>query len=121
MTVDADEVPLWHVTVTVQGQPCDLIDVREALERLAFERPFLLAGRYAVDRAEIRYWEEARTLPDAAALAMTVWADHRRSADLPPWSVVGLEVVDQPTHTWRTAARWTRQPALAPAGDIRPF
>ena len=57
--------------------------MRSALERLAHERPFLLSARYAADRAELRYWEEARDLEDAAALALRLWGEHRLTADLP--------------------------------------
>lgn len=113
-------VPLWHVTLTLSGEPWGLSDVRDALERLAFERPFLLMGRYAADRAEIRYWEEATTLVDAASLALRVWTEHRTSAALPAWSVVGLEVVDRETYHRRLADGGS-YPPLSPAGDIRPF
>jgi hypothetical protein len=95
--------------------------VRRALERLAFERPFLLMGRYAADRAEIRYWEEASSLPHAASMALQVWREHRHSAHLPPWAVAGLEVVDRETYHSRSAGADRLHPALTSAGDIRPF
>ncbi len=46
------------------------------------EQPFLLAGRYAPDRAEVRYWEEAPDVAssDAAALALRLWGEHRGTA-----------------------------------------
>ena len=57
---------MWHVTLTVGGRDRSRRAViRAALERLAHEHPFLLAGRYAADRAEVRYWEEADDLADA--------------------------------------------------------
>ncbi len=115
------DVRLWHVTLTLRGDPYELPDVRDALERLAFERPFLLMGRYAADRAEIRYWEEASSLLDAASLALRVWPEHRTSAALPAWSVVGLEVVDRDTHRRRFADGGSPYPPLTTAGDIRPF
>ena len=31
---------------------------------------------------------------DAASLALRMWNEHRTTADLPDWKVVGLEVVD---------------------------
>ena len=68
-----------------------------ALERLTHEQPFLLSARYAADRAELRYWEEARDLEDAAALALRLWGEHRLTAALPAWRVAGLEVVDRAT------------------------
>ena len=92
---------------------------RRRLERLAHERPFLLSARYAADRAELRYWEEARDLEDAAALALRLWGEHRLTADLPPWRVAGLEVVDRATFQRR--ATDTPAPALVPAGGVRPF
>jgi hypothetical protein len=86
---------LWHVTLTVGGdaQPADT--VRAALERLNNERPFFLASRYADDRAELRYWEEADSCEDACALALRLWGEHRATAELPAWSVLGLEVVER--------------------------
>lgn len=111
--------PMWHVTLTVVGAAVDLGEVRSALERLTHEQPFLLSARYAADRAEIRYWEEARDLEDAAALALRLWGEHRTSAALPPWRVAGLEVVDRATYQRR--ARDTPAPALVPAGGVRPF
>ena len=59
--------PLWHVTITVSGDPTDASRLRAGLVRLTQERPFFLLARYACDRAELRYWEEARDLDDAAA------------------------------------------------------
>ena len=111
--------PMWHVTLTVVGSAVAPAEVRAALERLTHEQPFLLSARYAADRAELRYWEEARNLEDAAALALRLWGEHRRSADLPPWRVTGLEVVDRATYQRR--ATDGPAPALMPAGGVRPF
>jgi hypothetical protein len=102
---------LWHVTLTVAGSPVALADIREGLERLAQERPFLLTGRYAEDCAEVRYWEEARDVDDAAALALRVWGEHRVSAGLPSWHVVGLEVVERDV--------WQRRADRGPTGMLR--
>jgi hypothetical protein len=111
---------MWHVTVTVGGEPVDPLEVREGLERLAIERPFLLTARYAADRAEVRYWEEARDVHDAAALALRLWGEHRRTAGLPPWRVIGLEVIDRQTWQRRAGAR-TRGHKLTSAGEVNPF
>lgn len=111
---------LWHVTLTVAGEPVPLPLIRAALEQLQVERPFLLSGRYAHDHAEVRYWEEARDVDDAAALALRVWGEHRASAGLPPWTVTGLEVVDRDTFQRRTV-HGEPLPALVPAGGVRPF
>ena len=86
---------LWHVTLTIGGDAHDPDHVRGALERLHGERPFFVASRYAGDRAELQYWEEADSCEDACALALRLWGEHRATADLPAWSVVGLEVVER--------------------------
>lgn len=86
---------LWHVTVTVAGDEVEPLIVRSALRRLSEQRPFLHSLRYAAARAEIQYWEEAVTLVDASSLALRVWNEHRDSAGLPRWEVVGLEVLER--------------------------
>lgn len=101
---------LWHVALTVAGAPHDDEAVRTAMMRLRDEHAFLHSLRYAADRAEICYWEQAGEMLDAAAMAMRVWSEHRCSAGLPRWEVVGLEVLDQPTYHLRT-------PAAAPSSD----
>jgi hypothetical protein len=114
-----EPIAMWHVTLTVSGAAVAAGDIKAALERLAHERPFLLTARYADDRAELRYWEEARDLEDAAALALRLWGEHRLTAELPPWRVTGLEVVDRATFQRR--ATDAPPPALVPAGGVRPF
>jgi len=104
---------LWYVTLSVAGQEVPLADVRRCLEQLAHDHPFLLAGRYANDRAEIRYWEEARDLHDAAAVALRLWGEHRVSAKLPPWEIVGLEVLGRETYHQRLAEGYGPLPAVA--------
>jgi hypothetical protein len=116
----ADEATMWHVTVTMGGAPVNPLDVRAGLERLSLERPFLLTARYAADRAEVRYWEEARDIDDAAALALRLWGEHRRTAGLPPWRVIGLEVIDRRTWQRRAGARSLGH-RLTPAGEVSPF
>jgi hypothetical protein len=110
---------LWHVVVTVRGAAHDPEDVRRGLERLSAERPFLLSCRYAEDRAEVRYWEEARDIDDAAALALRLWGEHRTSAGLPAWSVTGVEVLHRDDFQ-RRAATDAAAP-LATSVGIRPF
>jgi hypothetical protein len=111
---------MWHVTLTVGGAPVARQVVRDALDRLAHERPFLVSARYSDDRVELRYWEQAACLDDAAALALRVWGEHRATADLPPWQVVGLEVLDRDTFHLR-ARQQPSYAALTPAGDFTPF
>ncbi|MGW6732876.1 hypothetical protein [Streptomyces sp. NPDC055013] len=110
---------LWHVTLSVSGQEAPLKEVRRALEQLAHDHPFLLTSRYAGDHAEIRYWEEARDLHDAAAVALRLWGEHRQSAGLPPWEIVGLEVIDRETYHLRLAEGFG-PPSATPVG-VHPF
>jgi len=110
---------LWHVTLSVSGAETPLQEVRRGLEQLAHDHPFLLTSRYAPDHAEIRYWEEARDLHDAAAVALRLWGEHRHSARLPPWEIVGLEVIDRDTYHHRVAEGYGPLPAT-PVG-VHPF
>jgi hypothetical protein len=102
---------LWHITLSVSGPDAPLKDVRRGLEQLAHDHPFLLTSRYAGDHAEIRYWEEARDLHDAAAVALRLWGEHRSTANLPPWEIVGLEVIDRQTYHQRVAEGYGPPPA----------
>lgn len=110
---------LWHVTLSVAGVETPLARVRGSLERLAHDHPFLLTSRYANDHAEVRYWEEARDLHDAAAVALRLWGEHRSTAGLPPWEIVGLEVVGRETYHQRVAEGYGPPPA-SPLG-VHPF
>jgi len=118
------ELPLdrrmWHVTLTVMGQPIDAGDARSALERLAERHQFLLSAKYSARRAEVRYWDEGPDLRSAAARALLMWSDYGELAALPPWDVVGLEVVDEETFRARDQVD---DLALAPvdSGSVRPF
>lgn len=92
-------------------------EVRAALERLSVEQPFLVSAGYAGTRAEIRYWDESVDVEGAVVQALRLWSEHERSASLPPWRVVGLEVVDRDT----ARRRWESQ-AVQPVstlGEIR--
>jgi hypothetical protein len=110
---------LWHVTLSVSGDEAPLKEVRRGLEQLAHDHPFLLTSRYANDHAEIRYWEEARDLHDAAAVALRLWGEHRQTAKLPPWEIVGLEVIDRETYHQRIAEGYGPLPAT-PVG-VHPY
>lgn len=110
---------LWHITLSVSGADTPLKEVRRGLEQLAHDHPFLLTSRYANDHAEIRYWEEARDLHDAAAVALRLWGEHRSTARLPPWEIVGLEVIDRETYHQRVAEGYGPPPA-APVG-VHPY
>lgn len=110
---------LWHITLSLSGPAAPLKEVRRGLEQLAHDHPFLLTSRYANDHAEVRYWEEARDLHDAAAVALRLWGEHRATAKLPPWEIVGLEVIDRETYHLRIAEGFGPLPA-APVG-VHPF
>lgn len=114
-----EEPALWFVTVTVSGARVPADTVREGLERLSLEQPFLVSAGYASSRAEIRYWDESIDLEGAVSLALTLWREHEVSAGLPPWKVVGLEVVDRDT----ARRRWSTEVNLSVAGlgEIRPM
>ncbi|MFF6777527.1 hypothetical protein ACFY8W_28795 [Streptomyces sp. NPDC012637] len=118
-TPEREVSKLWHITLSVSGAAAPLQEVRRALEQLAHDHPFLLTSRYANDHAEIRYWEEARDLHDAAAVALRLWGEHRQSAKLPPWEIVGLEVIDRETYHQRIAEGYGPPPA-APVG-VHPY
>lgn len=96
-----DEVRMWHVTLTLAGESIEPLMVRNALGRLAQERPFLHSMKYASDHAEIQYWEEGETMLDAASLGLRLWNEHRETANLPRWEVVGLEVIERPVFQGR--------------------
>ena len=113
-----DHARLWHITLSVAGAEAPLKEVRRALEQLAYDHPFLLNSRYANDHAEIRYWEEARDLHDAAAVALRLWGEHRRTSQLPPWEIVGLEVIDRQTYHHRIAEGYGPSPARLPGVDV---
>jgi hypothetical protein len=122
---------LYSVTLTVAGEPTDVVEVRAALDRLLTQHPFLSSVRYDATRAELRYWDEARDVDDAAAMALRLWPEHRVSAGLPAWSTVGIEVVDRPTVEHRvdqrSLARHRRSSPVRRArtldliGDIAPW
>jgi hypothetical protein len=111
---------IYHVTITVAGPDLPEGEVKQALERLAERHQFLLSGRYASDRAEIRFWDEGSHLRDTAARALLLWSEYAALADLPPWDVVGLEVVDRGTFHSRGRAGELTVPAVG-SGDLRPF
>lgn len=111
---------MWHVTLTVAGDPVSSESIKAALERLSEQHPFLLAGRFAIDRAEVRYWEQADDADTAVSLALHLWNEHLDSAGLPPWEVVGVEVVDR--ETFHRRGRWVAErPGLMAAGRVVPF
>jgi hypothetical protein len=117
---------MWHVVITTAGPPLPVDEVREALERLSQQHQFLLSARYAADRAEVRYWDESAHVRDIAARAFSVWSDYGEIAALPPWEVVGLEVIERDAFHARLGGRPGRRASDADviglaSGDIHPF
>ena len=96
-----EQARIWHVTLTVGGAVTPLDEICSALGRLAAEQPFLVGARYSDHQVELDYWEEAHDCVDAAALALRLWGEHRASAALPAWGVLGVEVVEQDTFEGR--------------------
>ncbi|WP_030256382.1 MULTISPECIES: hypothetical protein [Streptomyces] len=114
-----EQARLWHVVLSVAGQVTPLSALRASLERLAHDHSFFLTARYAADHAEIRYWEQARDLHDAAAIALRLWGEHKATAKLPPWEIVGLEVVDRATYHKRVAEGFGDPPPHL--GGVHPY
>jgi hypothetical protein len=113
---------MWHVTVTVSGNSVPVAEIRAGLERLEHEHPFLLAGRYAPDRAEVRYWEESPDAASVVGLALRLWGEHRVSSGLPDWEVVGVEVVDRDTfHRRVVSGGRTRTVSPVAVVGVTPF
>lgn len=110
---------MWHVTVTAAGPRLAATDVRTALERLADQHQFLLSARFSDDRAEVCYWDEGAELRSAAARALLLWSDYSELAALPPWEVVGLEVVDQATVQLRRGG--SKRGLTSVSGGVKPF
>lgn len=112
-----EPVRLWHVTVTVAGDPVEPLIVRNALRRLSDQHPFLHSLKYGAGRAEIQYWEEAESLLDASSLALRVWSEFREPAGLPRWEVVGLEVLERDVFQ----SRGTEYSVIVDLQDVTPL
>lgn len=115
--LDSDEARrMWHITLLVMGSPKPMDDVRDALERLNLEHPFLLEARYAPDRAEIRYWEEATDMATAAEVGGRMWSELQRPARLPSWDVIDLRVRERDFYLEQRSLR-----VVPHGGRIVPF
>lgn len=112
---------LWYVALTVAGANVEPLLVRSALARLAEERPFIDSVEFSADSAQLCYWDEGETLLDVASLALRLWAEHRESAGLPLWEVVGLEALEKPVHDARTSGRTLGRPFGVPTSSAHPF
>lgn len=116
---DGSRARLWHVVLSVAGPATPLTELKRGLEQLAHDHTPFLTARYAADHGEIRYWEQAEDLQDAAAMALRLWGEHKASAQLPPWEIVGLEVVDRPTYHKRIAEGYGESRAFL--GGVHPY
>jgi hypothetical protein len=85
----------WHVRLTLSGAPVEPLILRGAIQRLNQERPFLDSVTSNGDSVEIQFWDEGESMLDVASLAMRLWNEHRPSAHLPNWEIVGLEIVEK--------------------------
>jgi hypothetical protein len=85
----------WHVTLTLSGEAAEPLILRGAMQRLTQERGFLDSVISNGSSVEIQFWDEGRNMLDVASLAMRLWNEHRDSAKLPDWEVVGLEIVEK--------------------------
>jgi hypothetical protein len=86
---------LWHVTITVAGDPVEPLLVRAALARQSEPRPVNDSVAFTGESAELQFWDEGASMLDVASLALRLWSEHRESAGLPSWEVVGLEVLEK--------------------------
>ncbi len=93
----------WHVTLTLAGEPVEPLIVRAAMQRLIGERQFLDSVTSTGECVEIQFWDEGESMLDVASLAMRLWNEHRESARLPDWEVVGLEIVEKNLRERRTS------------------
>ena len=96
---------LWHVTLTVSGEPVEPMLLRAALSRLREERPFIDTVEFTPTSASLNYWDEGSAMLDVASLALRLWSEHRESAGLPCWEIVGLEVVEKGVREARSGVR----------------
>jgi hypothetical protein len=85
----------WHVTLTLAGDAVEPLIARAAMQRLSEERQFLDSVVSSGESVEIQYWDQGESMLDVASLAMRLWNEHRVTARLPHWEVVGLEIVEK--------------------------
>jgi hypothetical protein len=112
--VPEEDSRLWHVTLTVAGEPVEPMLLRGALSRLREERPFIDTVEFTQSSAELQFWDEGDAMLDVASLALRLWAEHRESAGLPAWETVGLEVVEKSVREARGGFRTTGLDSLSP-------
>jgi hypothetical protein len=92
----------WHVRLTLSGASVEPLILRGAVQRLTQERPLLDSVVSNGQSVEIQFWDEGESMLDVASLAMRLWNEHRHSAKLPKWEIVGLEIVGKDLYDKRT-------------------
>jgi hypothetical protein len=92
----------WHVRLTLSGAPLEPLVLRGAVQRLNQERPFLDSISSNGRSVELQFWDEGETMLDVASLAMRLWNEHRHSAKLPNWEIVGLEIIGKDLYDRRS-------------------
>ncbi len=110
---------MWHVTLTLHGQPQPPELLQKGLQELAFHHGFDLSARYSPDTVELRYWDEGQDCRSVVDHALALWDEHRQDRDLPSWPVVGVEVLDRPAfrRRWPEGADPSlMQPGVHPLG-----
>ena len=90
--------------MTSRGSRWNLCSSAAPCSGSASERPFLDSVISNGTTAEIEFWDEGETMLDVASLAMRLWNEHRESASLPNWEVVGLEIVEKDVREARVQA-----------------
>lgn len=93
----------WYVTLTLSGEPVEPLILRAALVRLNEAHPLFDSIRFAPDVVELSFWEQGESMLDVGSVALRLWNEHRDTAQLPRWQVVGLEVVESALHESRRA------------------
>jgi len=93
----------WHVRLTLSGAPVEPLILRGAVHRLNQQRPFLDSISSTGESAEIQFWDEGASMLDVASLAMRLWNEHRHSANLPNWEIIGLEIIGKELHDSRSS------------------
>lgn len=95
---------MWHVTLTLHGNPQPPDSLHHSLQELAFHHGFDLSARYSPDTVELRYWDEGQDCRAVVEHALGLWDSHRQDQELPSWPVVGVEVLDRPSFRRRFPA-----------------
>ena len=93
----------WHVRLTLSVAPVEPLILRGAVLRLSQQRPFLDSISSNGESVEIQFWDEGESMLDVASLAMRLWNEHRHSANLPNWEIVGLEIVGKDLYDKRSS------------------